>query len=1411
MVRRTCFLSYGRNDDEPFVEALRDYLIGRGVSVWWDRTHMEARGVPFQHVIDEAIRAIDRVVFVVGPEALASQYVAHELQVAEEAGNVVIRVLRSSDPQAVKAALQREHVYDVRGLVLSNPTQAQQRALDGLVTELKSEATTPAELKGVPTLPEHVNRRAREVEELVGLLLEADAPPLVLIAGMGGIGKSVLAGLVARNSKIRRAFNAGVLFTRRGHEDTPLSILNDLLRLADKLPPESGKLEDSTRALNEVLRAEPHLLVIDNVWTQDQVAAVANAIDGSPARLLLTTRLREVAAGVPHRLIEVNAVSPEQSRAHLADWVGTAIDQLPEQAGDVVKHCGGHLLALSLCGAFLAQEYNTWQQLVDSLDRFKLADVDREQSNYESDGVVAAMNVSLAALQQRSPQLVERYRKLATFGAASAVPFDLVAALWGVSGEDQLASARKDLRTLHAWSLLTLMPGDQHVLHDMQRAFLLSTAPTEAELRKQFLSLFSAQGSLLEAARRQGSLRQVLGEYLLSAEDWEGISRLLTEEDETGANAWFSLRTAHDETDQFLEDWSRISRAAARLEPAAQVRWLTTAALTRVSLVNRTRNTPWQLMCAAVRHDLWSLERATAALALVGAEEITDSEYRAMGLAELVPLRPAAERPRALAEFFEALAACDMYGQARAVAHLRQNLPASGQADARALAHAFIAQKPELGRKALEELLPLFEPKDLEQLADALERNAKQRAVLTRLMPPKEAREDLIQLTSGEDLTTRLFLWFLGSCERELLLPDELAEFTAAALADPLETHTECLVRLLAVASGASRRQVVPLLTPDAWKRLFQDVSAVKIQKLLTRLTPAPLLPGLAEYVRLESNAGWRAAGLARLAGRLASLLEDVEAALAEYLREETDFSGLCDLTSDFAKVWHALRPTTRAALFDKIASLDRAYRANALAPLFAVDTDTASRLARELLLSLRFVRAWHDVREPIAKLAPHLRRAEVELALRLSETGRDAGFEIQHAETLWRQLGDRDRVRAQIWFFQQADDHLNAPSGDGGEWEFANNLEMLSRGLSLSVHVLDRVRQLALRVRSPGYAAVCFAALAAHGTGQAGEDDWKAAEKVCKRASDPGTLGLTYARLAALAPEPRRAQYLELALGCEAELPGKLGRRNSWPLRLRIIERLPDGPVTSQRALMLIDEVYDDKLDSYAPELLPKCEPAALVDRLERFMYTDVTADTARAVVRALCRGGELEQAHAVAELHPKGIVDELASSLSLEQARALLGKLETPSPALLECLARHGRFNEALELAAQLKGRPDHFPAVARCCKHAGPPTMVEPFLGALSHLEASDTMRRAIFYAEDVMMRLPEPARLSGCRAILQKISKLPRQIAIPCIYLLSPVLISFQPEAKRPAAGAILDTIINATRWWPIFPREADWPQ
>src|SRR6478672_10017658 len=87
------FLSYGRADDEQFVSALQRRLAGRGIGVWWDRAEMPSRGLTFLQEIRDAVAVAERLVLVVGPAALRSEYVRAEWQYALALSKPVIPVL----------------------------------------------------------------------------------------------------------------------------------------------------------------------------------------------------------------------------------------------------------------------------------------------------------------------------------------------------------------------------------------------------------------------------------------------------------------------------------------------------------------------------------------------------------------------------------------------------------------------------------------------------------------------------------------------------------------------------------------------------------------------------------------------------------------------------------------------------------------------------------------------------------------------------------------------------------------------------------------------------------------------------------------------------------------------------------------------------------------------------------------------------------------------------------------------------------------------------------------------------------------------------------------------------------------------------------------------------------------------
>ena len=70
------------------------HLTAQGFTVWWDRVSMPSRALTFMQEIRDAIHNAERLLLIVGPKALSSDYVRAEWQHALADNKVVIPVLR---------------------------------------------------------------------------------------------------------------------------------------------------------------------------------------------------------------------------------------------------------------------------------------------------------------------------------------------------------------------------------------------------------------------------------------------------------------------------------------------------------------------------------------------------------------------------------------------------------------------------------------------------------------------------------------------------------------------------------------------------------------------------------------------------------------------------------------------------------------------------------------------------------------------------------------------------------------------------------------------------------------------------------------------------------------------------------------------------------------------------------------------------------------------------------------------------------------------------------------------------------------------------------------------------------------------------------------------------------------------
>jgi len=492
---QSVFISYAREDDEPFVKRLHKDLTHAGFEVWWDRASLQTRRLPFRQEIRDAICSHDRLILVVGPKAAVSESVRQEWQWAMELDKSVIPILRKGDYTHLPGELSALQCDDFRD-------DGQYRVqLAKLIENLHRPEPPLGGLFGVPSPPPHFLARPDLLRQVKDALLADLKKPVVItgadarvgVHGMGGIGKSVLAGAIARDREVRRSYPDGIIWLTVGQQP-------DLVRLQHDVARHLGNREhfETEREGQDVLRRllgeKAVLLVLDDVWR----ARDAQAFDvlGARCRALVTTR----DAGILHTLggpsVPVSLLTEEQARQLLADAVGVEPSALPPpQALEVVKECEYLPLAVALCGGMVKKHGGDWTVVLKRLrsaDIKKIADPHAIDERHQS--IWRTMQVSVDVLPADEQR---RFAELAVFVRANPVPEATVATLWSHTGNlgdldtaDLLINlADRSLIRLHQKPATLGEPVERHVsLHDLLYDFARRLAGERKTLNKALLA-----------------------------------------------------------------------------------------------------------------------------------------------------------------------------------------------------------------------------------------------------------------------------------------------------------------------------------------------------------------------------------------------------------------------------------------------------------------------------------------------------------------------------------------------------------------------------------------------------------------------------------------------------------------------------------------------------------------------------------------------------------------------------------------------------------------------------------------------------------------------------------------------------------------------------------------------------------
>jgi len=634
---RKVFISYARDDDEPFVHRLHDDLTRLGVPVWWDRAAMESRGQTFLQVIRDAIaNQCSRLLLIVGPRAVSSDYVRFEWEHALEYCKVIVPVIRGGDPLTIPGRI-KDSGFNLTPKELASfhspdfrSDAKYEEALDELIRILMQETFAPGKPSGVEWTSAHYVARPEYLEKLKRSVLADVTEPTVItsalqttaLQGMGGIGKSVLAAAFGRACFTRRSFTDGVIWLTFGRPDNrrPDIVLVNLRRVGVELAdPDlaNADADAAPRRLADCLAQKACLLILDDVWEQAHAYAFVRAAENTRSRVLLTTRDGGLARSLNAVQCDVDVLGEEAALQLLAKASATRRERLPAMASDIARECGYLPLGLAMVGAMVAgRPSDRWQDALTHLSNADLARIRHTFPEYaDKPNLLVAMQVSVDSL---APALREKYFDFAVFAEDERVPEAVFLTFWKPLGLDE-SQARKTIDGLVDRSLVRRDGQGLLSLHDIQHDYLQKQGGQLGEIRARFLDSYRQRCSSGDwpTGPNDGYFFQHLVEQLVAAERDDEVHRLLALDAEKGGNGWQRATEAAGLSSSYVSDLDRASRLASNActrevrasgcaaSVARQIRY----GLMRSSLAAVGRNLPISILVAMYRRGLNSPER----------------------------------------------------------------------------------------------------------------------------------------------------------------------------------------------------------------------------------------------------------------------------------------------------------------------------------------------------------------------------------------------------------------------------------------------------------------------------------------------------------------------------------------------------------------------------------------------------------------------------------------------------------------------------------------------------------------------------------------------------------------------------------------------------------------------------------
>ena len=367
---------------------------------------------------------------------------------------------------------------------------ASQQPDPGPVSSAQVTVVRPAQLP--PDLADFVGRDT-ETDAVVDLLASGGpAPPVVVLTGRPGVGKSALAGHIAH--RVRARYPDGQLYAAMrgpaGQPRNPAEVAGALLRALGVGPDSVPSTAEERFALyRTLLDGRQVLVLLDNIVDAAQVRPL---LPGSPECAVLATARERPAGLAGATLLDIEVFDVAAAVLLLARVAG--VERVRTAAADaeaVARYCGLLPLAVRIAASRLAARPH-WpvarlaEQLRDEQDRLdtlSVADLQVRSSVALSEQILDAAHLTALHL-------------MATLDVPDFAPW-LAAATLGRS----TAEATELLERLVETRLVDIAGPGRYRFHDLIRVYASERAAEQPTAARR-VALARATGALLTVASR---------------------------------------------------------------------------------------------------------------------------------------------------------------------------------------------------------------------------------------------------------------------------------------------------------------------------------------------------------------------------------------------------------------------------------------------------------------------------------------------------------------------------------------------------------------------------------------------------------------------------------------------------------------------------------------------------------------------------------------------------------------------------------------------------------------------------------------------------------------------------------------------------------------------------------------------